>query len=147
VYHARFVVAGDTEKIKELFNTLPHIEVCPGVSFEDRPKLIQQFSIGVMPLLDNEFARGKCSMKLLEYMACGIPSVGSRVGENRHVITEGENGFLASSAEEWADVLEHLLTDSKLRERIGHEGRRTVETQYSYAMYIKKLEFILELKH
>ncbi len=145
-YQMQFVVTGDDKRIWELFHSFPHVEVHAGVPFEDWPGLIQHFSVGVMPLLDNEFARGKCSMKLLEYMACGISAVGSRVGENRHVIREGENGFLASTTEEWVETLARLLNDSQLRERVGREGRKTVEEAYSYKAYIKKLKQVLELR-
>jgi glycosyltransferase involved in cell wall biosynthesis len=91
---------------------------------------IRACHIGVMPLPDTRWARGKCGYKLIQYMACGLPVVGSPVGVNSVIIREGENGFLADSDRAWFDALEALLKDSSLRRRLGCAGRRRVEEEY-----------------
>ncbi len=89
------------------------------------------FDIGIMPLPDNEWAKGKCGFKALQYMSLGIPAVVSPVGVNTEIIQDGKNGFLAGTGREWNDVLIKLIEDPLLRERIGNEGRRTIEDRYS----------------
>jgi glycosyltransferase involved in cell wall biosynthesis len=80
---------------------------------------------------DDQWARGKCAAKALQYMAMGIPAVCSAVGANREVIQHGENGLLASTNEEWVANLESLIDNAALRQRLGAMGRRTVEERYS----------------
>lgn len=89
------------------------------------------FDIGVMPLPDDPWTRGKCGFKALQYMSLGIPAVCSPVGVNSRIITNGVNGFLASSADEWFCELSRLLGDSSLRVRIGAAARDRVATAYS----------------
>lgn len=100
---------------------------------------IGSFNIGIMPLVDNPFSRGKCGLKILQYMAAGVPVVASPVGVNSEIITDGVNGFLANSVEEWYEKLKILVEDEELRERFGIEGRRTVEEIYSRDLYGDKL--------
>ena len=92
---------------------------------------IQSMDIGVMPLPDTPWARGKCGYKLIQYMACGLPVVASPVGVNRDIVEHGVNGFLAESDDEWRAVVAMLLNDADLRRRMGAAGRRKVEEQYS----------------
>jgi glycosyltransferase involved in cell wall biosynthesis len=94
---------------------------------------LQRFDIGVMPLIDEPWSRYKCGAKLLQYMSCGIPGVASPVGVNCEIITQGVNGFLASTSGQWEAILGSLLEDAALRIRIGDQGRRTVEQSYSIA--------------
>jgi glycosyltransferase involved in cell wall biosynthesis len=89
------------------------------------------FDIGIMPLPDDEWTRGKCGMKGLQYMAAGIPTVMSPVGVNKEIIQDNENGFLASTEAEWLDKLTGLIESADLRERIGLNGRKTIEEKYS----------------
>ncbi|WHZ24854.1 MAG: Glycosyl transferase, group 1 [Nitrospira sp.] len=100
---------------------------------------LQDADIGVMPLEDTEWARGKCGLKLLQYLAVGLPVVASPVGVNCDIITNGENGFLASTGQEWYDSLERLCRQPDLRMRIGRAGRRTVEERYSLAVWGPRL--------
>lgn len=102
------------------------------------------FDIGIMPMPDNKWTRGKGGYKLLQYMAMGIPAVASPVGINCNLIEDGANGFLASSEDEWVDKLAQLIADKDLRERMGRKGRGTVEEKYSFYHYTPVL--ILELK-
>lgn len=96
---------------------------------------IREMDIGIMPLRDTPWARGKCGYKLIQYMACGVPVVASPVGVNAEIVEHGVNGFLASTDAEWREALETLLHDAKLRERMGAAGRRKVERQYSLQVW------------
>lgn len=89
------------------------------------------FDVGIMPLPDNVWERGKCGFKLLQYMACGIPAVASPVGANMDIVQPGENGFLAANSEAWERRIEDLLVDSALAERISRNGRKTVLQGYT----------------
>jgi glycosyltransferase involved in cell wall biosynthesis len=91
---------------------------------------IAGFDIGIMPLLDGSFERGKCGYKLIQYMACGLPVVASPVGVNRQIVEHGVNGFLAETPEQWEQALQTLLADADLRQRMGQAGRQKVERQY-----------------
>jgi len=87
--------------------------------------------VGIMPMPDDPWSRGKCSLKALQYMAMGIPAVCSAVGANREVIRHGENGFLAATPQEWLEYLRILIKDQALRARLGQEARVTVEERFS----------------
>lgn len=100
---------------------------------------LQDATIGVMPLEDTEWARGKCGLKLLQYLAVGLPAVASPVGVNSDIIVNGENGFLASTEDEWYERLHALCGQPQLRERMGAAGRRTVESRYSLALWGPRL--------
>ncbi len=97
--------------------------------------LIQSMDVGVMPLPDTPWARGKCGYKLIQYMACGLPVVASPVGVNSEIVEHGVNGFLAESDDEWRAAVETLLNDANLRHRMGTAGRRKVEEQYSLQVW------------
>jgi len=92
---------------------------------------LSNFDIGIMPMPDDQWARGKCALKALQYMSMGIPAVCSAVGTNREVIRHGENGLLASSSEEWITCLNDLIDNPALRQELGRLGRSTVEMEYS----------------
>lgn len=104
---------------------------------------IAAFDVGIMPLHDTPWERGKCAYKLLQVMAAGKPVIASPVGANVQVVRNGVNGFLATTAEEWADALCKLAADPELRRRMGAEARRTVEDQYSAALVAPRLAAIL----
>jgi len=91
---------------------------------------IQGMTVGLMPLEDSPWAWGKCSFKMLQYMACAVPAVASPVGMNKQVAALG-GALLATSEAEWVDALRTLLTDEPLRHRLGAQGRATVEAHYS----------------
>ncbi len=101
------------------------------------------FSIGVMPLLDDPWTRGKCALKLLQYGAASLPSVASPVGANRAVVREGETGYFARTGEEWRTRLEELLGSPEKRERMGRAARRLVEEKYSRAAAVPRLARII----
>jgi glycosyltransferase involved in cell wall biosynthesis len=89
------------------------------------------FDIGIMPMPDTEWTRGKCGFKALLYMSCAVPPVCSPVGLTTDIVEDGENGLLATSTREWIDKLSMLVEDPTLRRRMGEAGRQTVEEKYS----------------
>ena len=90
-----------------------------------------EFDIGLMPLPDTEWAKGKCGLKGLQYMALGIPTIMSPVGVNAEIITDHVNGLLAYTNEEWVDKLSLLIDSFDLRQLLGTAGRKTVEANFS----------------
>lgn len=92
---------------------------------------LNTFDIGIMPLPDDEWSKGKCGLKGLSYMSCGIPTIMSRVGVNSEIINQKVNGYLAESEEEWIDYMSLLIENAELRNAIGNEGRKTVQHLYS----------------
>ena len=104
---------------------------------EDEQGNLVEFDVGIMPLRDSAWARGKCSYKILQYMGVGTAVVASPVGMNPDVITSGVNGFLASSGDEWVRSISALLENPEMRARFGKAGRELVERKYSADDYAK----------
>jgi glycosyltransferase involved in cell wall biosynthesis len=104
---------------------------------------LRPLDVGVMPLPDDAWSRGKSGMKALQYMALGIPPVVSPVGANRTIVQDGANGLHASTEDEWVDRLARLLADGALRERLGRAARRTVEDCYSARVHAPRLARVL----
>jgi len=100
-------------------------------SHETEVSQIATFDIGIMPLPNTEWSKGKCGMKGLQYMALEVPAVMAAVGENINIIQDGVNGFLASTEEEWLTKLSFLIESKELRNILGKEGRKTIEANYS----------------
>jgi len=105
--------------------------------------------IGIMPLSDVPWARGKCAFKLIQYMACGLPVVASPVGANAGVVGK-DAGFLASTPEEWLQAFTALADDAQMRERMGRVGRQIVERQFSLRatgpVVLKSLQRLIQNK-
>jgi glycosyltransferase involved in cell wall biosynthesis len=89
------------------------------------------FDVGLMPLADDEWTRGKCALKALQYMAVGVPAVCAAVGANTDVVEHGVDGFLCASEEQWYETLARLARDPRLRREIGRKGRAKVERGYA----------------
>ncbi len=147
-----FVLIGarGNERVHALFaNKQYRVRIVENLNWSDpsdAPRHIQEFDIGVMPLLDTPFNRGKAAFKALEYMACGVPVVLSAVGENKRVVTHKKNGMLASTQDEWMQALTLLLKDATLRKKLGHAGQVFVRDHYSYTAVVPQLlEFIATL--
>jgi glycosyltransferase involved in cell wall biosynthesis len=100
---------------------------------------LQQFDIGLMPLTDTPWSRGKCAFKAIQYMASGVATVASPIGVTPDLIHSGVNGFLAASSEDWFRTLDELVRDAALRERIAREGRRTIENEYSFEFWAPRM--------
>jgi glycosyltransferase involved in cell wall biosynthesis len=94
---------------------------------------LSDIDIGIMPMPDDEWSKGKCGFKGIQYMALAIPTVMSPVGMNAEIIDHGRNGFLASSEDEWVARLTELVESPELRARLGSAGRQTVVSRYSVA--------------
>ncbi len=94
-------------------------------------EVISRFDIGIYPLPDAEFVLGKSSLKALQYMALGIPTVATAVGTNFRVIEDGVSGFLVSSDEAWIKTLEKLMNDQQLRAATGSNAAKRVENYFS----------------
>ena len=104
---------------------------------------ICDFDVGIMPLPDEPWERGKCGYKLIQYMACARPVVASPVGVNSQIVEQGTNGFLAAADQEWHSALEALRTAPKLGERLGRAGREKVERRYCTRVTAPQLAAIL----
>jgi len=101
--------------------------------------LESKFDIGIMPLVDDEFQKGKCALKLLQYMAAGLPTVASPVGVNKDVVLPGVTGMQARTPEEWHQSLECLIRNDGLRASMGEAGRRVCEQHYSVQRWLPVL--------
>ena len=107
--------------------------------FEDEIQDLHSLDIGLMPLIDDPWSRGKCGFKLLQYMASGIPSVSSPVGVNKEIIKDGVNGMLATEESEWIEKITMLIKDANLRNSIAKRGRKRVVENYSLDENSKEL--------
>lgn len=128
----RLVGSMGSEKISGLFSFLG--DKYESVSWADQAKLcrlICDFDIGLMPLVDDHQSRGKCGFKLLQYMAAGLPVVASPVGVNKEIVSQGINGYLAKNEQEWVDALSGLINDPAQRGRMGLAGRKLVMERFS----------------
>lgn len=122
-----------------------------GVRIERRPWFaeteaseIQKFDVGIMPLPDTPFERGKCGFKLIQYMGCSRPVVGSPVGVNQQLIQYGLNGFQASNTEQWVTALSRLKNAPELRIQMGNSGRTIVENEYCLQVAAPQLKTLLQ---
>ncbi len=100
-------------------------------SGEREKELLLSFDIGLMPVRDDVWSRGKCGLKLIQYGASGLPSVSHPIGVSNDIIEDGENGFLRQDADGWREAIERLTFDAELRKRMGRKARAVVEERYS----------------
>ncbi len=105
---------------------------------------IQHFDIGIMPLPDAPFERGKCGYKLIQYMACGKPVIASPVGANCKIVDDGVDGFLAATHTDWITALTQLIDDPSLRRQMGAAGRRKIEGAYSLQITAERIAGLLK---
>ena len=127
----------------------PRISV-PGLDVEWLPwsaetevQDLRPLDVGLMPLPDDEWSRGKCGMKALQYMALGVPPVVSPVGANTAIVQDGVNGFHARDDGEWVEKIRCLLSDAPLRRRLGAEAHRTIEERYSARVHAPRMARVL----
>ncbi|WP_250630225.1 glycosyltransferase family 4 protein [Rhodoflexus caldus] len=122
----RFKLIGDS-RYKHAALNIQGVAWHPDTELEE----LGEIDIGIMPLPDNEWTRGKCGFKGLTYMSLAIPAVLAPVGINKDIIRDGENGFLAATTDEWVEKLSLLVENEALRKRIGEAGKQTVWEFYS----------------
>jgi glycosyltransferase involved in cell wall biosynthesis len=140
----KFVLVGaeQNKKVHDLFKSLDDLEVeivdsLDWSNAESVPRTIQKFDIGVMPLVGTgEWNLARSSFKPLEYMACGVATVSSAIGEITHVIQDGVNGYLAEDEDDWVSKLGRLLADRELCATIGKAGQAYMRANDSYEVII-----------
>lgn len=115
-------------------------------SKSDEVKSLQMIDIGIMPLKRDIFSMGKCSYKMLLYMACGKPVVVSKVGMNEEVLREDNFGFGVENMEQWSEALKALINNENLRKSMGRKGRKVVLSKYSVDVIGTKLAEVLKEK-
>lgn len=146
-YVFRFYLVGTRgfKPLEEYFiSPLWKLVINPFVPYVEVPKYIHEFDIGIMPLLDIPFERGKCAAKAIQYMACGVPPVVSPVGENVIAVDHEKNGFLAGTTEEWVHAFETLTRSADLRNTMGETGMEKVKNEYSHEAVLKRYVASLE---
>lgn len=125
---------------KRLINTLKNIHI--NYIHWDRNREVedlQGFDIGIMPLPNNTWTKGKCGFKLIQYMSVGLPVVCSPVGANTKIVEDEVNGFFAKTIREWHDKILFLANNKELRRKMGKRGREKVERKYSILSSLPKL--------
>ena len=123
---------------------IPGVEVIEkSWSLEHEVSVIRGFDVGVMPLPDNLWTRGKCAYKLIQCMACAVPVIASKVGANLEVVP-AECGLLVNSSHEWLKAFRKLASDKLLRERMGIAARQWVEQNYSLRSSLPKFVEVIE---
>jgi glycosyltransferase involved in cell wall biosynthesis len=106
--------------------------------------LLRDMSVGIMPLTDNDWSRGKCSFKMLQYMSTGIPVVVSDIGMNSEILSKSEVGYGVKKSDEWQFALTELWNNYSLREKMGENGRALIEKEYSVDVVAKQLSDIFK---
>jgi len=146
--------------LEDLADSLPHIRLkivadfdlkCGRLSTiavpwseENEAFALSSAHIGIAPMPDNPWTRGKCGLKVLQYMAAGLPVVSSPAGVNGEIVEHGVTGFLADSAEAWRKAIEKLVHDPDLRRVMGEAGRKRVMEQYSVEATYPKMARALD---
>jgi glycosyltransferase involved in cell wall biosynthesis len=127
------VGANQDQFLHEPFEFLPWSE-------NTEVKNIQAFDVGIMPLPDTPWARGKCGYKLIQYMACGVPVVASSIGANKDIIDHGQQGFLTTTLKDWYEAIMALYSSADLRKSMSYESRDRVEKRYHLGVTAPVLE-------
>ncbi|MBL6690643.1 MAG: glycosyltransferase family 4 protein [Pseudomonadales bacterium] len=120
--------------------SLEHMEV-DNVTWSEELEVsaLKECHVGIAPMKDDNWTRGKCALKVIQYMAAGLPVVSSDVGANRDVLEEGETGFLVSGRNQWSSTINRLEASAETRARMGANAREQAEQRYSLTMISKKV--------
>ena len=118
----------------ELREICTFVKWYPGIEFDELPK----WTAGLMPLANNEWVKGKCSFKMLQYMSAGVPVVVSPYGMNSEILAKGEVGFGVNSGSEWYAALNTLVSDSHINEAMGKSARSLAERDFSLETVVDK---------
>jgi glycosyltransferase involved in cell wall biosynthesis len=127
LYHPRLRITIIADREPDFIPNYNFIRWTRSTEIED----LLQIDIGIMPLPDDEWSKGKCGFKALQYLALEIPAIVSPVGVNTRIVSHGENGFLCATDDEWFEALKKLIEDPKLRVKMGAVGRLKVISDYS----------------
>ncbi|MFK8111665.1 MAG: glycosyltransferase [Rubripirellula sp.] len=142
-FELRLVAPGD-EPLNEIDLTGVNIKVIPWNGPTEVQEL-QRFDIGLMPLFpDQEWDKYKCGLKLIQYMAVGVPGIASPVGVNADIVENGRDGFLCRSTAEWEAALVGLLSDANRRQSVGQAARETASEHYSIEANFPRFRKALE---
>jgi glycosyltransferase involved in cell wall biosynthesis len=151
--HAQPMLAAAARKLPGLqlrvicncFPQLETIEVVPRHwSAASETAEVADADIGISWLPDDPWSLGKCGLKVLQYMAAGLPVVANPVGMNREMVIHGETGFLASTPAEWSRAIETLASDPALRARLGAAGRELVQRDYSVSRWAPEFAALVD---
>jgi len=124
---------------------IPGLQVeCLEWSEDTEVSHVKECHVGIMPLRDTPWERGKCAYKLIQYMASGLPTVAAAVGANYEVVIDGETGFLVSTEDQWVEKLLRLLDDSGLRQDMGRAGHLRAAEHYSLQVMGPRLAKLLQ---
>ncbi|MFB6216242.1 MAG: glycosyltransferase, partial [Candidatus Aenigmatarchaeota archaeon] len=137
----RLIGMNGADELKEKFKRSDiSADLIDWVNHEQIPEEINKFDVGIMPLVDNPWNRGKCALKALEYMSCGIPTVVSDVGENPQAVKQGDAGVMVENTiSSWKSAVSRLYRKPVERERLGEAGRKRVDEQYGLEKIAEKL--------
>ena len=138
---ARLMLVGATPAVADELPGIP-VEILPW-SEDSEAELVSRMSVGIMPLEDGPWERGKCGYKLIQYMACAVPVVASPVGVNSEIVGDNECGLLAESCDDWSTSLLSLLGSRERRDVLGQAGRHAVESHYSLQVQAPVLREVL----
>ena len=143
-YQFEFVIAG-SDNLHTVLHDIPGLIITEIPSYKDTeiPKIVKSFDIGVMPLHDTPSQQGRCGYKLLIYMAAGVPSISSPVGEANYIMNHEISGLFADSTEEWIINLTKLIEDPGLRKKYIRNGIKTINERYSIQYNYPLLKSIL----
>ena len=117
---------------------------CVSWSEETESMMLASAHIGVAPMSDDEWTRGKCALKIIQYMAAGLPVVASNVGANKEVVINGQTGFLVDTIEDWSVAIQKLSTSERLRLAMGSAGREIVAERYNQNRIAEKVVRLLD---
>lgn len=141
LYNAKLLFVGaSTDILKEFDSSLVTVA---SWSEDCESDLINEMTIGIMPLEDGKWEKGKCGYKLIQYMASGLPVIGSNVGVNQSIINSSNSGFVVNNDEEWLYAFNKLLSDKKYRDEVGMNGRNAVINKFSVDSQINMLFSVL----
>ncbi len=119
--------------------------ICLEWSSKNELKYLNKIDLGLMPLPNNLWTRGKCGLKILQYLSVGIPSVVSNVGINSEIITNGKNGYLIDNKDQWEIYIKKFIKNPKLINKMGSYGRKIVKKNFSNFSIINRLSSILRI--
>jgi len=149
-YPLKFTCIGviGVQEINDMFGNIPNLETTfiDNIDWADESCAAEHifgFDIGVMPLLDSIRSRGTCGGKAIQYMFCQVPAIAGPYGENRFLIQDGVNGFLADNENQWLEKLELLISDKNLRDKLAGKGYQTVLEKYNLNNTAKEIYEIL----